>query len=190
MTILAVCGPIGSDLEEFSGQCYSLLNKENTLLIHSADYNSMSSLLFAIQNARGDVIVYGPDIFLDDKLRAQFDIKVFLELDSDLCLGKFLISSLANKSNVEKYQEYYFNKIQPLNEKIRESAQHADLRRPQGRPSDKLIDLLVDKEEGTLKRCPLLSSSLSRNVFWKSVSQSQQPDHKEQTESSIVSANQ
>lgn len=148
----------------------------------------MSALLIAIKNAQGDVIVYGPDIFLDEKLRAIFDVKIFLELDSDLCLANILIGSSANKLNVEEHLQNYLSQTQPLNEKIRESAQHADLRRPQGRASDKLIDLLINKEEGTLKKCPLLSNSFPKNVFWKAVSPPHQPGHNDQTASSVVSA--
>ncbi|WP_147286493.1 uridine kinase [Legionella steigerwaltii] len=174
MTILAVCGPIGSDFKGLSEQCYSLLNKEKTLLINSSAYNSSELLLSAIENARCDVIVFGPDIFLDEKLRSKFDVKVFVELDSDLCLANYLKSFASNAPSLEERLNSYFSEVQPLNEKIRSSAKFANLRRPQASSNDKLIELLIDGKGQTLKKSQTDSGSLPRDMFWKSESQPQQ----------------
>ncbi|WP_082650336.1 uridine kinase [Legionella parisiensis] len=171
MTILAVCGPVGSDYKAFSEQCYSLLNKKNTTLIDSSAYNSIHSLLSAIESEQGDVIVFGPDIFLDKKLRDEFDVKVFLELDSDLCLSNYLKSSISSDTfDLVKQLENYENQIKPLNEKIRVSSTFAALRRPQTSANDVLIDLLIDKEEQTLKQYKTPSAFLPRDMFWQPAS--------------------
>lgn len=172
MTVLAVCGPIGSGFKALSEQCYSLLNKKSTLLIDSSAYNSSELLLSAINDASGDVIVFGADIFLDEKLRSRFDIKVFIELDSDLCLANHLKS--ANAHNLEEQLNYYLSQIKPLNEKIRLSAKFANLRRPQESANDKLISLLIDEAGKSLSTCPATSTTLPRDMFWKSASQHQQ----------------
>ncbi|AWN73159.1 TPA: uridine kinase [Legionella anisa] len=171
MTILAVCGPVGSDYKAFSEQCYSLLNEERTMLIDSSTYDSIDSLLSAIESAsHGDVIVFGPDIFLDEQLRDKFDVKVFLELDSDLCLSNYIKSSLLSDTfDLEKILKNYESQIKPLNEKIRVSSKFAALRRPQASANDVLIDLLINAEERTLKK-PTPSDSLSRDRFWQPAS--------------------
>ncbi|MGL5743501.1 MAG: uridine kinase [Legionella sp.] len=173
MTILAVCGPIGSDFKAFSEQCYSYLNEKNTMLIDSTAHQSINSLLAALESAPGDVIVFGPDIFLDEKVREQFDIKVFLELDADLCLSNHLKEDL---SNFNQQIDDYLTNIQPLNELIRRYAQFADVRRPQ-KPNDELqktnehlIGLLINKEKQSLMRINTPTQSLPRDSFWKPAS--------------------
>ncbi|MCL9684899.1 uridine kinase [Legionella maioricensis] len=172
MTVLAFCGPIGSDLKAISEQCFSLLTKECTLL-DSSEHTS-GALLFAIESAPGDVIVFGPEIFLDEKLRLKCDIKVFLELDADLCLSKHLRLVQANKLNVNEHIEYYLNNIQPLNDEIRVSAQFADLRRPQASSNEALVGLLINAQEKTIselkKNC---NEFLPRDVFWNSANHQQ-----------------
>lgn len=79
MTILAVCGPVGSDYKAFSEQCYSLLNEERTMLIDSSTYDSIDSLLSAIESAsHGDVIVFGPDIFWMNNYAINLMLRYFL----------------------------------------------------------------------------------------------------------------
>ncbi|WP_131778621.1 uridine kinase [Legionella bozemanae] len=171
MTILAVCGPIGSDYKAFSEQCYSLLNEKSTTLIDSSAYNSIDSLLSAIESAHGDVIVFGADIFLDEQLRDKFDVKVFLELDSDLCLSNYIKSSASSDTfDLEKQLKNYESQIKPLNEKIRVSSKCAALRRPQASANDVLIDLLINAEAQTLKQCQTPSTSLPRDMFWQPAS--------------------
>lgn len=179
MTVLAFCGPIGSDLKAISEQCFSLLNKECTL-IDSSTYTSIDSLLSVLEKTNGDVIVFGPDIFLDEKLRSKFDIKVFLELDSDLCLSRHLRLVQANELNAKEHIDYYFSRIQPLNDKIRVSAKFADLRRPQASSNEKLIDLFIDRkgkdgEEITLKKTLNSNAFLSKDMFWNSAHHQQSP---------------
>ncbi|WP_454780371.1 uridine kinase [Legionella sp. WA2022007384] len=164
MTILAVCGPIGSDFKAFSEQCYSLLNKEKTQLIDSSAYESLDLLLSAIDNAQGDIIIFGADIFLNEQLRSKLDIKVFLELDADLCLSNYLRSFDANEL-LEERLDYYLTEIKPLNEKVRLSSKYAAMRRPQASSNEKLIDLLIDEDNKTLKKLQVVS--VSRDMFWK-----------------------
>lgn len=184
MTILAVCGPIGSDYKAFSEQCYSLLNKERTTLIDGSAYNSIDSLLSAIESAQDDIIVFGPDIFLDEQLRDKFDVKVFLELDSDLCLSNYIkLSATSDTFNLEKQLENYLNQIKPLNEKIRASSRFAALRRPQASSNDVLIDLLINAEEKTLKECQTPLDSLPRVMFWQPASVDKQTSTKDKTPS-------
>ncbi|PWY54088.1 uridine kinase [Legionella qingyii] len=180
MTILAVCGPIGSDFKAFSEQCHSLLNTENTLLIDSSTYKSIDLLLSAIKSAPGDIIIFGADIFLDGKLRSNFDIKVFLELDSDLCLSNYLKSFDKNECNLEEQLNYYLTQIKPLNEQVRLSAKYAALRRPQASPNDKLIELLINEDDKTINKHQILSAS-SKDMFWKPESQSKQRASSENT---------
>lgn len=214
MTILAICGPIGSDFREFSEQCYKALAeasvedallenegaiglKNKLLLIDRSSYDSTESLLSAIKKLTApslqdvveqepcDIIIFGADIFLDATLREQCDVKVFLELDADLCLSKFLKQSAANNANVAELSNQYFKEIQPLNEKIRLSARYADLRRPQAsefpldddllspleRKNTQLIDLLIDSQRVALKsRIPSLVC-WSRDRLWQPQSQ-------------------
>ncbi len=201
MTILAVCGPIGSDFKEFSEQCHSLLNKERTLLIDCSAYDSTASLLMTIEKLLSlrepecDIIIFGTDIFLDANLRAKFDIKVFLELDSELSLISHLKTSAINEVNIDELLTCYEKKIKPLNEEIWLSARHADLRRPQ--PSvnnklpdlnDKLINLLIDKKNGTLIPISAPSGSFSRGTLWQSPA-SQEISNNEET-TSLEVANQ
>ncbi|QMT59401.1 uridine kinase [Legionella sp. PC997] len=182
MTILAVCGPIGSDFKTFSQECYSLLNKDKTLLIDSSDFKSSNSLLAAIENVKGDIIIFGADIFLDEQLRSKLDIKVFLELDADLCLSNYLKSIDTNTKNVEEHIEFYSTQIKPLNEKIRLSAKYAALRRPQESSNHILINLLINEDDKTLKKSGL--PAVTRDMFWKTESQEQQID---KTMSNILS---
>ncbi len=168
MTILAVCGPIGSDFKEFSEQCYSLVNEERTLLIDRSSYDSTESLFSAIEKEKSDIIIFGTDIFLDATLRARFDIKVFLELDAELSLISHLRTSAANDDNVGERLKYYQEVIKPLNEEIRLSSRHADLRRPQASENATLIGLLINEKEKTLMKCPAPSFSQSKEVLWAS----------------------
>ncbi|MCW8397241.1 uridine kinase [Legionella sp. PATHC038] len=180
MTILAVCGPIGSDFKGLSERCYSLLNQETTVLIDSSSFDSIELLLAAVENAPHDVIVFGPDIFLEEKLRAKFDIKVFVEMDSDLCLSNYLKTFKSCALNLEQHLNDYFSLIQPLNEKIRLSAKFANLRRPQASSDDKLIDLLVDEKAKTLNKHQI---ALPRDMFWKPASLHQPTDSKNMVDS-------
>ncbi|MCE0721794.1 MULTISPECIES: uridine kinase [Legionella] len=172
MTILAVCGPIGSDYKAFSERCYSLLNKKYATLIDSSAYNSIDLLLSAIESAQGDIIIFGPDIFLNEKLRNKFNVRVFLELDSDLCLSNYIkikSSALNDTFDLEEVLKNYESQIKPLNEKIRESSKFAALRRPQASANDVLIDLLINAEAQTLKTLAP-SDSPSRERFFKPAS--------------------
>ncbi|WP_237761350.1 uridine kinase [Legionella cherrii] len=150
------------------------------MLIDSSSFDSMELLLAAVENAQRDVIVFGPDIFLEEKLRAKFDIKVFVEMDSDLCLSNYLKTFKSCAENLEQHLNDYFSLIQPLNEKIRFSAKFANLRRPQASSNDKLIDLLVDEKSKTLNKYQI---SLPRDMFWKPASQQQPTDSNKMVDS-------
>lgn len=174
MTILAVCGPIGSDYKRLGEQCYARLDTETTALIDGSTFESIDSLLRVLEEAKGDVIVFGSNLFLHEKLRSAFDVKVFVELDADLCLSNYLKS--ADKSlNLEQRLSYYLNHIKPLNETINISAKFADLRRPQAGLNDRIIDLLVNEEQ-------FLSKPKRRNMFWESAPQMQSRDENEKTD--------
>ncbi|CEG55718.1 nucleoside/nucleotide kinase family protein [Legionella fallonii] len=180
MTILAICGPIGSDFKAFSERCYSLLKAKSAILIDSSTHDSIESLIKSIDGEQDDIIVYGAKILLDVRLREKFDIMVFLETDDDLCFSSYLKSSKTDELNFEERSKYYFSEIKPDNEKIRLSARYAAVRLPQTSSGDKLIDILlaVDIETGskTLRKIPTIPESQLKSMFWKLESQFQQAD--------------
>jgi uridine kinase len=176
MTILAICGPIGSDFKTTSEQIFSLLDTENTLLIDSTALLDEHSLLSLITDPLGDVIIFGADLFLAENLRAKLDIIVFLELDPDLCLSNYLTLLNADSDNLGSLLDYYFSTIQPLNEKLRESAKFATLIRPQLKLNDKIIELVVNKAEKKLNNVTTyLSDSQIKAMFWKPVAHQLNP---------------
>lgn len=149
MTILAVCGPIGCDLKGFSEACYQQLNNDKAKLIDSTAFVSQESLVTYLQQTQEDVIVFGSDLFLEASLRQCFDIKLFLELDSDLCLS-YLVQS--NLERTDFILEHYLSVVKPSNERIRHSSQWADLLLPQFGAMDKVIRLLIDVQKKTINK--------------------------------------
>lgn len=149
MTILAVCGPIGCDLKAFSDACYQQLNNEKALLIDSSVFLTQDLLETFLKETNEDVIVFGSNIFLEAPLRELFDIKVFLELDSDLCLSYFV---QANLQNIDDILERYLNVIKPSNERIRYSSKWADLILPQSSSPEKAINLLINAKESRINK--------------------------------------
>jgi uridine kinase len=113
--------------------------------VDSSQFSTTDLLLDFLKKTQGDIIIYGPEIFLTEELRSQFTIKVFLELDPDLCFSKYISSN--STITAITAMNLYESQIKALNDQIRGTAQFADLILPQTKPNDKLINLLINKQE-------------------------------------------
>jgi uridine kinase len=92
------------------------------------------------------IIVEGILLFVDEKLRELFDLKIFVQTESDLRVLRRLQRDLSERgrsfeSAVHQYQET----VRPMHEMFVEpSKQHADIIVPASRSNQKAIKMIVD----------------------------------------------
>lgn len=141
MYTIAVCGPLGSQLDNFiegvSSQC--LLGQKELVIVFEKNYCTDSykpdhvKLRETINTNRAAVvIVVGNFLFTDKELRNLFDLKVFVDCDTDICLAQHLRADGfgSTPTILEKLQDYQTN-IKPSNETIQKSKGFADIFVPQ-----------------------------------------------------------
>lgn len=137
MRVIAVCGPIGVQLDSFVTEFISSLNSSKTVDCffekdYAADFRSLNhdALAKEVKNSVADmVIVTGHFLFVDEELRSLMNVKIFLESSSEACLIQFLReaddkSSQATATRMANYLEVMKPKNQ---EEIIPSSKHADL---------------------------------------------------------------
>jgi uridine kinase len=92
------------------------------------------------------IIVEGILLFVDEKLRDMFDLKIFVQTESDLRVLRRLQRDLSERgrsfeSAVHQYQET----VRPMHEMFVEpSKQYADIIVPASRSNQKAIKMIVD----------------------------------------------
>lgn len=139
MYIIAVCGPLGSPLDEFIEGVSSQLAQKGLVIFFEKNYCTDShtpdhaTLLKAINASPAPVvIVVGNFLFTDEELRKILNLKVFLDCDTDICLAQHLRADGfgSTPTILAKLQDYEKN-IKPSNEMIQASRDFADILVPQ-----------------------------------------------------------
>lgn len=152
MTVLAVCGPMGSNLKGFVDDCLRILNKDTVVTINCSKYSSKVELLEKIKAATTDVIVFGVEMLLEAEVFSQCDIRVFLDCEPSSCLINLVRGlELPNQTNdLNILFDSYFNTIKSQNELIRESAKKFDLIFPEKQDINLSAKLFIDEKEQKL----------------------------------------
>jgi uridine kinase len=92
------------------------------------------------------IIVEGILIFADEKLRDVFDLKLFVQTESDLRLLRRLQRDMTDRGrSFEKSVEQYLETVRPMHELFVEpSKRFADIIIPASQPNEKAIKMIVD----------------------------------------------
>lgn len=153
MTVYAICGPVGADLKPLSLQLISRLDEidsRKTLLIDASVYMKADKtldsdgLVLAIRTADAHVVVFGPQVLANEAVRAASTLKLYVDLDDDLCFARYLLDGLAAGLGQDAVIEHYMNQIKAENAKIRLTARdYCDFILPRFELDKIVADVLV-----------------------------------------------
>lgn len=92
------------------------------------------------------VIVEGILIFVDERLRELFDLKIYVQTEGDLRLLRRLQRDMSERGrSFESAVGQYLETVRPMHEMFVEpSKQHADIIVPASQPNEKAIKMIVD----------------------------------------------
>ena len=90
------------------------------------------------------VIVEGIHAFFDPRLREMMDMKVYIQVDSDVCLLRRIKRDIRDRGrDVPSITAQYLATVKPMLDKyIRAYAQHADIILPGGGKNPLFLDML------------------------------------------------
>lgn len=91
------------------------------------------------------VLIEGIHVFYDPKVRDIMDIKIFIQVDPDICLLRRVRRDIRERGrSVESVYRQYLDTVKPMYEKhIRNYVEYADLIVAQGGRNPKIVDLLA-----------------------------------------------
>ena len=91
------------------------------------------------------VLIEGIHVFYDPKVREIMDIKIFIQVDPDICLLRRVKRDIRDRGrSVESVYRQYLETVKPMFEKhIRNYVEYADLIVAQGGKNPKIVDLLA-----------------------------------------------
>lgn len=92
------------------------------------------------------IIVEGILIFVDEKLREMFDLRIYVETESDLRVLRRLQRDVAERGrSFDSAVAQYLETVRPMHETFVEpTKQQADIIVPAGRQNEKAIKMIVD----------------------------------------------
>ena len=105
------------------------------------------------------IITEGILLFVDETLRDQFDLKIFVQTESDLRVLRRLKRDMSERGrSFENAVSQYMETVRPMHEMFVEpSKQYADIIVPASQPNEKAIKMIVDmiqQRTERLKRRP------------------------------------
>ena len=92
------------------------------------------------------LILEGIHVFYDDEIRSMLDLKIFVQLDADLCILRRLRRDLLERGRtVDSGIEQYVKTVKPMYETyIRNYASMADIVMPNVYESHKAVEIIVE----------------------------------------------
>jgi len=92
------------------------------------------------------IIVEGILIFADEKLRDLFDLRIFVQTESDLRLLRRLKRDMTDRGrSFDNSVNQYLETVRPMHQMFVEpSKQHSDIIVPASQPNEKAIKMIVD----------------------------------------------
>lgn len=98
------------------------------------------------------VLLEGIHVFYDPAIRDMLDLKVFMQVDPDVCLLRRMKRDIRDRGrSVESVYRQYLDTVKPMYEKyIRGYAEYADLIVAHGGKNEKVIDILTRYIEETI----------------------------------------
>ena len=99
------------------------------------------------------ILVEGLLLFADKKLRELFDIKIYVDADSDIRFIRRLRRDIAERGRtMESVIDQYLNTVRPMHlEFVEPSKRYADVIIPEGGFNTVALDMVVARIEGTLQ---------------------------------------
>jgi uridine kinase len=100
------------------------------------------------------ILVEGLLIFAEAGLRELFDVKIYVDTDSDLRFIRRLRRDIAERArSMEAVVDQYLNTVRPMHlEFVEPSKRYADVIIPEGGFNTVALDMVVARIEGMLKR--------------------------------------
>ena len=122
------------------------------LPIYDFSTHSRTDRTFVVQ-PRGVILVEGILIFVEAELRKLFDIKIFVDTDSDIRLIRRLERDIAERGRtVESVVHQYQATVRPMHlEFVEPSKRYADIIIPEGGFNMAALDMVVARIEALLK---------------------------------------
>ena len=99
-----------------------------------------------VRVAAADLIVlHGILLFVDERVRARCDVKVFVDTDADVRLIRRIRRDMANRGRpLEEILEQYLTTVQPMHlQFVEPSKRYADIIVPRGGHNTVAIDLII-----------------------------------------------
>ncbi len=120
--------------------------------IYNFSTHSRTDRTFTVQ-ARGVILVEGILIFTEAALREMFDVKIFVDTDSDIRFIRRLERDLAERGRTtESVIKQYQSTVRPMHlEFVEPSKRYADVIIPEGGFNTAALDMVVARIESLLK---------------------------------------
>jgi len=120
--------------------------------IYDFSTHSRTDRTFSVQ-ARGVILVEGILIFTEAALREMFDVKIFVDTDSDIRFIRRLERDLAERGRTtESVIKQYQSTVRPMHlEFVEPSKRYADVIIPEGGFNTAALDMVVARIESLLK---------------------------------------
>ncbi|MCA9601456.1 MAG: uridine kinase [Polyangiales bacterium] len=98
------------------------------------------------------LIVEGILVFVDAALRAEFDIKIFVDTDADIRVFRRIRRDMEHRGrSFQSVREQYYSTVRPMHlEFVEPSKRWADVIIPEGGRTDVALDLIVSKARSVL----------------------------------------
>jgi uridine kinase len=119
--------------------------------IYDFSTHSRTTRTYTVQ-ARGVILVEGILIFVEPKLRELFDVKIFVDTDSDIRFIRRLQRDIAERGRTtETVIKQYLNTVRPMHmEFVEPSKRYADVIIPEGGFNTAALDMVVARIETML----------------------------------------
>ena len=119
--------------------------------IYDFSHHSRTTKTYTVQ-ARGVILVEGILIFAEPSLRDLFDVKIYVDTDSDLRLIRRLQRDITERGRTtESVIKQYLNTVRPMHlEFVEPSKRYADVIIPEGGFNTAALDMVVARIETML----------------------------------------
>lgn len=91
------------------------------------------------------VLIEGIHVFYDERVRELMDLKIYIQVDSDVCLLRRVKRDIRDRGrSIDGIYRQYLDTVKPMYEKyIRNYIDHADLIVARGGKNAKIVDILA-----------------------------------------------
>ncbi|KTD17915.1 hypothetical protein [Legionella jordanis] len=144
MFVVAICGPLESNVKQFALELRKRISLPVTMIYEQDSPESHAEILADLARAEGLVLLVGHRLFLNDRLEHlsghEFKIKIFFETDPETCL----INLMKRKKDDDATAtiKLYETILKPLNEQINASRKMAHIIIPKSDDYSASFDLL------------------------------------------------